>query len=57
MRTDALSSLCLCGVVTGLVLLLFPSGAAAEAGKRAVCLCYLAQTLRLLLVALGGNGG
>ena len=51
----AVLSLCACGAVTGLVLLLFPSGTAGAAGKRAVSVCYLLECLRLLWLALKGG--
>ena len=47
--------LCVCGVVTGLILLLFPAGTAGAAGRRAVSACYLLECLRLLWEALKGG--
>ncbi len=44
-----------CGAVTGLLLLLFPTGAAGAAGRRAVSVCYLLECLRLLQLALKGG--
>ena len=51
----AVLSLCACGAATGLVLLLFPSGTAGAAGKRAVSVCYLLECMRLLWLALKGG--
>ena len=48
-------SLCACGGVTGLILLLFPSGRAGAAGRRAVSVCYLLECLRLVWLALKGG--
>ena len=47
--------LCVCGAVTGLLLLLFPSGSAGAAGRRALSVCYLLECLRLLWMALKGG--
>ena len=48
-------ALCVLGGFTGLVLLLFPSGTAGSAGRRAVSVCYLIECLRLLSGALKGG--
>ena len=48
-------ALCLCGGATGLLLLLFPSGTAGAAGRRAVSVCYLLECMRLLYLALKGG--
>ena len=48
-------SLCVCGGTTGLLLLLFPSGSAGAAGRRAVSVCYLLECMRLLWLALKGG--
>ncbi len=53
--SDAVLALCACGAATGLVLLLFPSGTAGAAGKRAVSVCYLLECMRLLWLALKGG--
>ena len=47
--------LCVCGAATGILLMLFPSGRAGEAGRRAVSVCYLLETMRLLWLALKGG--
>ena len=39
--SEGMTALCVCGAVTGLLLLLFPSGTAGAAGRRAVSVCYL----------------
>ena len=39
--------LCVCGAVTGLLLLLFPSGTVGTAGRRAVSVCYLLEWYRI----------
>ena len=54
MRGSVLS-LCVLGGVTGLILLLFPSGSAGQAGRRAVSVCYLLECLRLVWLALKGG--
>ena len=46
--SEEVMTLCVCGAVTGLVLLLFPSGTAGAAGRRAVSVCCLAECVRLL---------
>ncbi len=43
------TTLCLCGVFTGLILQLFPSGRAGAAGRRAVSVCYLLEVVRLMM--------
>lgn len=48
-------SLCVCGAFTGLVLLLLPSGSTGAAGRRAVSVCFLLETVRLLFTALKGG--
>jgi len=48
-------ALCVLGGFTGLVLLLFPSGTAGQAGRRAVSVCYLLECLRLVWLALKGG--
>lgn len=53
--SEGMISLCACGVLTGLLLLLFPSGTAGAAGRRAVSVCYLLECLRLLWLALKGG--
>ncbi len=53
--SDSVMALCVCGAVTGLLLLLFPSGTAGAAGRRAVSVCYLLECLRLLQLALKGG--
>ena len=53
--SDRIMALCVCGAVTGLVLLLFPSGSAGAAGRRAVSVCYLLECLRLVWLALKGG--
>ena len=58
MKMSAVTALCGCGLFTGVILLLFPSGTAGAAGKRAVSLCCLLEMTRLLLAAVkGGIGG
>ena len=52
---DGVMALCVCGGVTGLLLLLFPSGTAGAAGKRAASVCYLLECMRLLHLALKGG--
>lgn len=52
---EGMTALCICGGVTGLILLLFPSGAAGAAGRRAVSVCYLLECMRLLWQALKGG--
>jgi hypothetical protein len=52
---EGMMALCVCGGITGLILLLFPSGAASAAGRRAVSVCYLMECLRLLHLALKGG--
>ena len=52
---DGVLALCVCGAVTGLLLLLFPSGSAGAAGRRAVSVCYLLGCMRLLWLALKGG--
>lgn len=53
--SEGMTALCVCGVFTGVLLLLFPSGAAGTAGRRAVSVCYLLECLRLLWTALMGR--
>ena len=53
--SDGILSLCVCGAVTGLLLLLFPSGSAGAAGRRAASVCYLVECMRLLRLALKGG--
>ncbi len=53
--SEGMMSLCVCGAVTGLLLLLFPSGSAGAAGRRAVSVCYLLEAMRLLWLALKGG--
>ena len=50
-----MTDLCVCGAFTGLLLLLFPSGTAGAAGRRAVSVCYLLEALRLVWLALKGG--
>ncbi len=53
--SEGMMTLCVCGGATGLLLLLFPSGPAGAAGRRAVSVCYLLECLRLLWQALKGG--
>ena len=53
--SEGMRALCVCGAVTGLLLLLFPSGTAGAAGRRAVSVCYLLECMRLLWLALKGG--
>ena len=53
--SEGMLSLCVCGTITGLLLLLFPSGNVGAAGRRAVSVCYLLETVRLLWLALKGG--
>ena len=53
--SERMMPLCVCGAVTGLVLMLFPSGTAGAAGRRAVSVCYLLGCMRLLWLALKGG--
>ena len=53
--SESMMALCVCGGITGLVLLLFPSGGAGAAGRRAVSVCCLLECLRLLWLALKGG--
>ena len=53
--SEGMMSLCVCGAVTGLLLLLFPSGSAGASGRRAVSVCYLLEAMRLLWLALKGG--
>ena len=53
--SEGMIALCLCGGVTGLVLLLFPSGTAGAAGRRAVSVCYLLECMRLFWLAIKGG--
>lgn len=53
--SEGMLSLCVCGAVTGLLLLLFPSGTAGAAGRRAVSVCYLLECMRLIYMALKGG--
>ena len=53
--SEWMTALCVCGAVTGLLLLLFPSGNVGAAGRRAVSVCYLLEALRLLWLALKGG--
>lgn len=53
--SEGMMDLCVCGAVTGLLLLLFPSGSAGAAGRRALSVCYLLECLRLLWMALKGG--
>ncbi len=52
---DGVLALCIVGGFTGLVLMLFPSGSAGQAGRRAVSVCYLLECLRLVWLALKGG--
>jgi hypothetical protein len=52
---EGMLDLCVCGAVTGLLLLLFPSGTVGTAGRRAVSVCYLLGALRLFWLALKGG--
>ncbi len=47
--------LCVCGGLTGLLLMLFPSGRSGTAGRRAVSVCYLVECMRLLWLATKGG--
>ena len=49
-------ALCVCGGVTGIILLLFPSGRAGMAGRRAVSVCCMLECMRLVWLALKGGG-
>ena len=53
--SEGMMDLCVCGAVTGLLLLLFPSGSAGAAGRRALSVYYLLECLRLLWMALKGG--
>ena len=53
--SEGMLTLCVCGAVTGLLLLLFPSGTVGAAGRRAVSVCYLLDALRLFWLALKGG--
>ncbi len=53
--SEGMMTLCLCGAITGLLLLLFPSGTVGAAGKRAVSVCYLLEAMRLFWLALKGG--
>lgn len=53
--SEGMLDLCLCGAVTGLLLLLFPSGTVGAAGKRAVSVCCLLEAMRLFWLALKGG--
>ena len=53
--SDGMMALCVCGGFTGLILLLFPSGTAGAAGRRAVSVCYVLECMRLLYLALKGG--
>lgn len=53
--SKGMMALCVCGGFTGLLLLLFPSGEAGAAGRRAVSICYLLECMRLLWLALKGG--
>ena len=53
--SEGILALCVVGGFTGLVLLLFPSGTAGAAGRRAVSVCYLLECMRLLWLALKGG--
>ena len=53
--SEGILALCGCGAVTGLLLLLFPSGSAGAAGRRAASVCFLLECLRLLYLALRGG--
>ena len=53
--SESVMALCVCGGVTGFVLLLFPSGGTGAAGRRAVSVCYLLECVRLLWLALKGG--
>ncbi len=52
---EGMMALCAVGGSTGLLLLLFPSGTAGAAGRRAVSVCCLLECLRLLSMALKGG--
>ena len=52
---ESMMALCMVGGSTGLILLLFPSGTAGAAGRRAVSVCYLIECMRLLSGALKGG--
>ncbi len=52
---DTVMALCVCGAVTGLLMMLFPSGTAGAAGRRAVSICYLLECLRLAWLVLKGG--
>ena len=52
---EEMMPLCLCGAITGLVMLLFPSGTSGAAGRRAASVCYLLETMRLMWSALKGG--
>lgn len=53
--SEGMMNLCVCGAVTGLLLLLFPNGTAGAAGRRAASVCYLMEVMRLLRLALKGG--
>ena len=53
--SENMLALCVCGGITGLLLLLFPAGGTGAAGRRAVSVCYLLECLRLLWLALKGG--
>ena len=53
--SEGILALCVCGAATGLLLLLFPSGTAGAAGRRAASVCCLVECLRLLCLALRGG--
>ena len=53
--SEGVMALCTCGGITGLLLLLFPSGRAGAAGRRAVSVCYLLECMRLLWLVLKGG--
>lgn len=53
--SEGIMALCVCGGVTGLVLLLFPSGTVGAAGRRAVSVCCLLECMRLLWLAMKGG--
>ncbi len=53
--SNGMMALCVCGAATGMLLLLFPSGAAGAAGRRAVSVCYLVECMRLVYLVLKGG--
>ena len=53
--SEGIMALCVCGAATGILLMLFPSGRAGAAGRRAVSVCYLLECMRLLWLAMKGG--